>query len=307
MVQQNMRVFKFAVIPFMAALVLLAGCSTSTEEDMPPDWSGGNGIHRLTNSPPLAVTTNVLKTNLPPIVHSNQPPVQAAPLQVWTSLDRWAKDNKVPPPRHLSASPLSTWSLTTLAGTLVLAIGSHEVTWNGYALQLAFPPQIIDDGIFINDWLQKNLEPLLTAATMNFPDTNRVIVIDPTAAGGINDALNRSRRPAGESSPSIGHDGWCPCWESAVGRFSDAHQRCGCLAGEPRGLCRGAPCRPVHQPAFQFFRARQKAGRPRNLLSHSHGYAFDPHAWLARSFGATTIRTTRLTSKTCSSPCVFKR
>ncbi len=99
MVQQNMRVFKFAVIPFMAALVLLAGCSTSTEESMPPDWSGANDPHRLTNSPPLAVTTNVLKTNLPPIVHSNQPPVRPAPLQTWTSLDRWAKENKIPLPQ----------------------------------------------------------------------------------------------------------------------------------------------------------------------------------------------------------------
>ena len=181
-----MRVFKFAVIPFMAALVLLAGCSTSTEESTPPDWSSGNNPRRLTNSPPQAAITNALKTNLPPIVHTNQPSVQMAPLQIWTSLDRWAKENKIPPPRHLSASPLSTWSLTSLAGTLVLAIGSHEVTWNGYALQLAFPPQIIDDQIFVHGLdLQKNLVPLLTAGTLDFSGTNHVIVIDP-GHGGIN-------------------------------------------------------------------------------------------------------------------------
>jgi N-acetylmuramoyl-L-alanine amidase len=186
MVQQNMRVFKFAVIPFMAALVLLAGCSTSTQESLPPDYSDAGDNHQITNSPHLTTNSIALHPRLSAVVPSNQPPVQTAPVETWTSLNHWAMANKMAPPRHLRASPLSIWSLASPAGTLELAIGSHEATWNGFSLQLAFPPQMIDDQIYVHGLdLQKNLEPLLAGKMLDLPATNRVIVIDP-GHGGVN-------------------------------------------------------------------------------------------------------------------------
>jgi len=183
----------------MAALVFLAGCETSPNGSLPPDWSANAGLHRLTNSAawtpiPAVLATNVLKTNLPPVVHTNLPVVHTnspavvhlAPVLTWTSLNRWAVENRLSPPRHLSASPLSTWSVSSKSGTLVLVIGSHEVTWNGVTLYLGFPPEMADDQIIVHGLdLQKNLAPLLTGEKMDFSGTNRVIVIDP-GHGGIN-------------------------------------------------------------------------------------------------------------------------
>lgn len=176
----------------MAALVFLAGCTTSSNESMPPDWSANGAAHLPTNPPawtpiPAVPSPVVVKTNLPPVTHSNAPvAIHAAPVLTWVSLNRWAAEKKLSPPRHLSASPLSTWSLSSKSGTLVLAIGSHEVTWNGVTLYLAFPPEMADDQIIVHSLdLQKNLAPLLTDETLDFPGTNRVIVIDP-GHGGIN-------------------------------------------------------------------------------------------------------------------------
>ena len=170
---------------FLAALAFLAGCATSSQETLPPDWSGTNEIHSVTNVP---VLTNILvhvRTNQPPMFHTNQV-LRPAPVLTWTSLDRWAKENKLDPPLHLSSSPLSTWSLTSKYGRLVLALGSREITWNGLTLHIAFPPEPVDNQIFVHGLdLQKNLEPLLLGETLTFPGTNRVIVIDP-GHGGIN-------------------------------------------------------------------------------------------------------------------------
>jgi N-acetylmuramoyl-L-alanine amidase len=186
------RVLKFAGFILMAALVFLAGCTTSSNESMPPDWSANGTPHLPTNPPawtpiPAAPSPAVLRTNLPPVTHSNAPvAVHAVPILTWVSLNRWAAENKLSAPRHLSASPLSTWSLSSKAGMLVLAIGSHEVTWNGVTLYLGFPPEMADDQIIVHSLdLQKNLAPLLTDETLDFPGTNRVIVIDP-GHGGIN-------------------------------------------------------------------------------------------------------------------------
>ena len=146
MVQQNMRVFKFAVILLMAALVFLAGCMTTPQESVPQSWS----INTQTNVPVLPATNTVhvaktpapAKTNLPPAVHTNLPLVPPKTVRTWTSLDRWAADNKIGPPVHLTSSPLSTWSIASSYGKFVLAIGSREVTWNGLSLHLGFAPQI---------------------------------------------------------------------------------------------------------------------------------------------------------------------
>jgi N-acetylmuramoyl-L-alanine amidase len=186
MVQQNMRVFKFAVILLMAALAFLAGCATAPQETVPQSWSI-NAQAQQTNNPPHTIKIpSPVKTNLPPVIHTNAPPVHPAPILTWTSLNRWAMENKVDPPVHLTSSPLSTWSLSTVAGRLVLAIGSREVNWNGVTLHLGYPPEMIDEQIFVHGLdLQKTITPLLTGQVLDFSGTNRVIVIDP-GHGGIN-------------------------------------------------------------------------------------------------------------------------
>ena len=103
--------FKFAVLTFCGALLLLAGCAT-TPPELPPDWSGTNEVRAaqapFTNSIPLAIQTNApgVKINLPPLVvtgtnppafatnapATNQAALRPPPIFTWTSLNRWAAD-----------------------------------------------------------------------------------------------------------------------------------------------------------------------------------------------------------------------
>ena len=116
------------------------------------------------------------------ITHTNPPP--AAPVTTWTSLNRWAADNKFGPPHQISSTPVAAYAIGSANGTLVLDIGSREATWNGTEINLGFPPQFIDDEVFVYGLdLQKNLEPLLLGPPLTFG--NRVIVIDP-GHGGVN-------------------------------------------------------------------------------------------------------------------------
>jgi N-acetylmuramoyl-L-alanine amidase len=102
----------------------------------------------------------------------------------WTSLKRWAAEHKISPPRFLSNTPVTAYAVSSPNGTMVLAIGSHEATWNGTEINLGFEPQLIDGEIFLHELdLQKNLEPLLCEPPLTFPETNRVIVIDPGHGG----------------------------------------------------------------------------------------------------------------------------
>jgi N-acetylmuramoyl-L-alanine amidase len=67
---------------------------------------------------------------------------------------------------------------------MVLGIGSRVATWNGIEINLGFEPQMIDGEIFLHGLdLQKNLQPLLCAPPISFPQTNRVVVIDPGHGG----------------------------------------------------------------------------------------------------------------------------
>lgn len=188
---------KLAVLILCGALALLAGCAT-TPTELPPDWSATNEIKAAPTPPPaipapVAVKTNPPPaiTNLPPVTNAVPPPAtngfkpRVAPVYTWTSLNRWAKEQKIGQPRLLAKSPLTTYALSSSRGAMVLAIGSHEVMWNGVALHLGFPPESIDGEIFVHGLdLQKNLGPLLCEPPPTF-GTNRVIVIDP-GHGGIN-------------------------------------------------------------------------------------------------------------------------
>jgi N-acetylmuramoyl-L-alanine amidase len=109
-------------------------------------------------------------------------PSFAAPVTTWTSLNRWATENKIGALHRLSDTPVATYAMGSANGTMVLEIGSREATWNGTEIQLGFAPEFIDDQIFVHGLdLQKNLEPLLSGAPPAFG--NRVIVIDPGHGG----------------------------------------------------------------------------------------------------------------------------
>jgi N-acetylmuramoyl-L-alanine amidase len=187
-------VFKSAGILFCAALALfLAGCATTPkmpEETISPppatngnpalDWSAAGFV----KNPPA----HAAKTNAPPVVRSNLPqviPPKPAPVLTWTSLKRWTVENKTGAPHFLSSTPLTTYAVSSINGTMILAIGSHEATWNGTEINLGFEPQLIDGEVFLHGLdLQKNLAPLLCGPPLAF-GTNRVVVIDP-GHGGFN-------------------------------------------------------------------------------------------------------------------------
>ena len=171
--------------------MLLTGCSTvptDNAEPLPGEWS-------VTNAVPAAGAPKTSRSVKPavrivpiPPVQTNVPPSkisQPAPILTWTSLNRWAADNKLSAPRKISSSPVASYAITSPKGTMVLVIGSRETSWRGLGMHLGFAPEIIDDQVYIYGLdLQKNLEPLLLGETSAF-SPNRVIVIDP-GHGGVN-------------------------------------------------------------------------------------------------------------------------
>jgi N-acetylmuramoyl-L-alanine amidase len=198
LVQQNKRVFKNAVIIF-CALFFLAGCATNpraSDQANSLNWSATNKIQQ----PFVLLTTNtlaapILKTNLPSIVKinsvavTNLPPPKIPkpapkPILTWSSLNEWSDEHKTGKPHRLSQSPVTTYAIGSSNGVMVLGIGSLGATWNGIEISLGFEPQFIDGEVFLHGLdLQKNLEPLLCEPPISFPQTNRVIVIDPGHGG----------------------------------------------------------------------------------------------------------------------------
>jgi N-acetylmuramoyl-L-alanine amidase len=178
-------VFKSAGILLSGALLFLAGCATTPDEPLPSDWTGTTAV---VPPPVFQPVPPVVKTNLPPPVRSSPPPVKItrpAPILTWTSLNRWAAEQKLSAPRKVSNSPVTAYAISSTKGVLVLAIGTHEATWNGVELHLGFAPEFIDDQVFVHGLdLQKNLEPLLLGDPPVF-GANRVLVLDP-GHGGVN-------------------------------------------------------------------------------------------------------------------------
>jgi N-acetylmuramoyl-L-alanine amidase len=178
-------VSKSLAIIFVTA-ILLAGCATTPhppEEviSSPPvmsneasslNWSDANLVKKFSASRAIRPGTPAARTNRSP----------AAPVTTWTSLNRWAAENKIGQPHLISRTPVATYAIGTANGTMVLDIGSREVSWNGTEINLGFAPEFIDDQVFIHGLdLQKNLEPLLLGSPPAFG--NRVIVIDPGHGG----------------------------------------------------------------------------------------------------------------------------
>jgi N-acetylmuramoyl-L-alanine amidase len=187
-------VSKLAGILFCGALVLLAGCATAPDEPLPPDWSATNEVRTAPLPPVLIPIPPVIKTNRPPVAvvnFTNLPPAtnaftpHFAPVFTWTSLDRWAVENKIGPVRRLTGGPTTRYYLDAKNGLLVLEIGSREAIWRGLQFHLGYAPEIIDNQVFVHGLdLQKNLAPLMLGDALAF-GTNRIIVIDP-GHGGIN-------------------------------------------------------------------------------------------------------------------------
>jgi N-acetylmuramoyl-L-alanine amidase len=182
-------VFKFAGIIFCGALLLLAGCTTTTYDngEPPREWSL-NGTTNALSAPPKRVNVTNKAPVVAPIVRTNPTPRPAprpAPILTWTSLNRWAAENKLATPRKVTSSPLACYAVNSAKGTLTLVIGSREAIWRGMEIHLGFAPEIIDDQVFVHGLdLQKNLEPLLLSEPLTF-GTNRILVLDP-GHGGVN-------------------------------------------------------------------------------------------------------------------------
>jgi N-acetylmuramoyl-L-alanine amidase len=191
----NYRVFKLAGILFLSALIVLSGCATrpaAPEETIssPPSATASTLNWSAPGAAPQPHVLQFPKTNPPVFFGVNRPPSVIpkpvpVPVLTWTSLNRWAAEHKLDVPRLLTKSPLTTYKISSDSGALVLALGSHEATWNGIEINLGFEPQFIDDQVFVHGLdLQKTLEPLLCAPPLTF-GTNRIIVIDP-GHGGLN-------------------------------------------------------------------------------------------------------------------------
>jgi N-acetylmuramoyl-L-alanine amidase len=183
-------VFKCAGIIFGGLLLLLTGCTSvyqgSEAQPPPSEWSLTNAVVQPTPSRTNQPPGPVIKTIPAPASHTNLPPQrisQPVPILTWTSLDRWAKENKLAAPRKIPNSPVASYAVSSRRGTMILEIGGREATWNGIGMHLGFAPEIIDDQVFVYGLdLQKNLEPLLLGEPLAF-GTNRVVVIDPGHGG----------------------------------------------------------------------------------------------------------------------------
>ncbi len=174
--------FKLFGIIFCAALLFAAGCATDDPGGPPPmEWL------LTTNAAPVKLG----KFNPPtrPVVSAptNRPSppriIRREPILTWTSLERWAQENRLPAPRKVASSPLASYAVSSGRGTFTLVIGSREAIWRGMEIHLGFAPEIIDNQVFVHGLdLQKNLMPLILGAPLAF-GTNRVIVLDPGHGG----------------------------------------------------------------------------------------------------------------------------
>lgn len=169
--------FKSGIL--LVAVIFLAGCAGNSIRHLPPsETEDTNAVHAYYPTAPAAKPVPIPQISYPP------PAVpQAVPIATWTSLDSWAEQHHIGAPRRLANLPVTACSITSKNGTMVLEIGSREVTWNGIQISLGFAPQLIDGEICLYGLdLQKTLEPLLCDPPLEF-GPNHVIVIDPGHGG----------------------------------------------------------------------------------------------------------------------------
>jgi len=187
-------VFKPAVILLACLALCLAGCATAPPE-APPEAPtppvapvpAPKPVVKPSPPPVVKIKPPVVSqyTNNPrPVIQFNAPPpVVSRPVLTFTSLDRWAQEHDIGLPHRLGVTPVVTYAIGSTRGVMILEIGSRDATWNGTLLHLGFPPEMIDDQVFIHGLdLEKNLAPLLCEAP-KIPETNPVVVIDPGHGG----------------------------------------------------------------------------------------------------------------------------
>jgi N-acetylmuramoyl-L-alanine amidase len=181
----------------MVCLALgLAGCETAPPEAPPeapsqPVASVPVPAPKPVVKPPVAPVVKLkppvitqYTNSTRPVMQFNAPPaVVSRPVLTWTSLDRWAQERGVGLPHRLSNSPVVTYAIGSSRGVMIVEIGSRDATWNGTLLHLGFPPEMIDEQVFVHGLdLEKNLAPLLCEEP-KIPESNHVIVIDPGHGG----------------------------------------------------------------------------------------------------------------------------
>lgn len=174
--------FRNVAIIFIA-VTFIAGCSTTKQSEKVIEPVEGNASPELDWNVPNQIAPQTAGTT----VSSNKstvPPQNAQRLLKWISLAQWTADHGLKPPHPFATAPEAAYSIESANGKMILAIGSREVTWNGITVNLGYAPQIIDGDVCLYGIdLQKNLEPLLCATPISFPQDHRVIVIDPGHGG----------------------------------------------------------------------------------------------------------------------------
>jgi N-acetylmuramoyl-L-alanine amidase len=196
---------KTAVI-FLSVLMGLAGCALLTpyrdpNQPLPPNWDISQ------------VSSPVKPPALPPPPLPPPKPVELPVPQealetnhfeeTWIKLNRWASACGFPsaeklslPPLEMSITngfqwkdfnlkartsliPLTTFSLQTTNGTLVIQPETRTAHWDEVEIHLGFAPELVQGEPLMHTLdLSKTIEPLLQI-TPELPDTNRIIVIDP--------------------------------------------------------------------------------------------------------------------------------
>jgi len=162
--------------------VVLAGCASDPHKSRArvPDWeseevaAAAPGLPAVSAAPVQApVATN--PSPLTPAYQFND---------AWVPLNRWCQANGLGAPLRIEAAPLSTYSLNTAGGALVLRARSLSAQWDGLEFRLGFAPQLIDGQLWVHSLdLEKTLQPMLGGAKMSFPAARPVIVVDPGHGG----------------------------------------------------------------------------------------------------------------------------
>ncbi len=79
---------------------------------------------------------------------------------------------------------------------MIVEIGSREAMWRNVAVHLGFPPELVDDQVFVHGLdLEKNLAPLLLTKPIRF-NPEHVLVLDPGHGGNKTGTISvRDGRP----------------------------------------------------------------------------------------------------------------
>lgn len=122
----------------------------------------------------------------PPVPMTNRPPVASAATSFgrgWILLRTWSDRCAVGAPSRVVSGGATTYRVPTRNGLCTLTIGSRLAHWNGIAVWLGFPPQILRGEPYIHALdAEKTLGPLAEMLP-SIPSNARTIVLDPGHGG----------------------------------------------------------------------------------------------------------------------------